>query len=124
MYGFFGDDWKKGIGPIHEHERCNYMFAAKSVGWAYVRALFTFETSNSNIVIMADSVLFIIGPLLSATVTYRDSMALKNVKGAMKWWQWILVSVDAVQLGFFSFGIASNFQHHPDWVELGVTWAL
>ncbi|KAK7178606.1 hypothetical protein PSPO01_15350 [Paraphaeosphaeria sporulosa] len=40
MHGFFGDDWKKGIGPIHEHERRNYMFAAKSAGWAHVRYMY------------------------------------------------------------------------------------
>ncbi|KAF9729911.1 hypothetical protein PMIN06_011624 [Paraphaeosphaeria minitans] len=75
-------------------------------------------------VLIATLVLFIIGSLVSTIVAVRDCMALKNVKGGMKRRQWILVSVDAVQLGFFSFGIASYFQHHPDRVELGVTWAL
>jgi len=37
MHGFFGDDWKKGVGPVHECERRNYLFAAKSVGWAKVK---------------------------------------------------------------------------------------
>ncbi|KAF2663820.1 hypothetical protein BT63DRAFT_112805 [Microthyrium microscopicum] len=37
MHGFFGNDWKKGVGPLHEIERRNYMFAAKSVGWAKVK---------------------------------------------------------------------------------------
>ncbi|KAF1814490.1 hypothetical protein P152DRAFT_465329 [Eremomyces bilateralis CBS 781.70] len=37
LHGFFGDDWRKGIGPLHESERRNYMFAAKSVGWARVK---------------------------------------------------------------------------------------
>lgn len=37
LHGFFGDDWRKGIGPIQECERRNYLFAAKSVGWAKVK---------------------------------------------------------------------------------------
>jgi hypothetical protein len=37
MHGFFGDDWQRGVGPLHEIERRNYLFAAKSVGWAKVR---------------------------------------------------------------------------------------
>lgn len=37
MHGFFGDDWRKGVGPVHECERRNYLFAAKSVGWAKVK---------------------------------------------------------------------------------------
>ncbi|KAI9852776.1 MAG: hypothetical protein M1824_001733 [Vezdaea acicularis] len=34
---FFGDDWAKGVGPLHEQERRNYLFAAKSGGWASVK---------------------------------------------------------------------------------------
>ncbi|KAI9848197.1 MAG: hypothetical protein M1837_000871 [Sclerophora amabilis] len=37
LHGFFGDDWAKGVGPIHEQERRNYLFAAKSGGWASVK---------------------------------------------------------------------------------------
>jgi hypothetical protein len=37
MHGFFGDDWRSGIGSLHEIERRNYFFAAKSVGWAKVK---------------------------------------------------------------------------------------
>lgn len=37
MHGFFGDDWKKGVGPLHECERRNYLFAAKSGGWSKVK---------------------------------------------------------------------------------------
>ncbi|KAF2085904.1 hypothetical protein K490DRAFT_45573 [Saccharata proteae CBS 121410] len=37
LHGFFGDDWRKGIGPVQECERRNYLFAAKSVGWAKVK---------------------------------------------------------------------------------------
>ncbi|KAI9369121.1 hypothetical protein BJX61DRAFT_536707 [Aspergillus egyptiacus] len=37
MHGFFGDDWRSGVGTLHEQERRNYMFAAKSGGWASVK---------------------------------------------------------------------------------------
>ncbi|KAJ9196994.1 hypothetical protein DTO166G4_2591 [Paecilomyces variotii] len=37
LHGFFGDDWAAGIGPLHEQERRNYLFAAKSGGWAAVK---------------------------------------------------------------------------------------
>ncbi len=37
LHGFFGDDWAIGVGPLHEQERRNYLFAAKSGGWASVR---------------------------------------------------------------------------------------
>jgi len=37
LHGFFGDDWAGGIGPLHEQERRNYLFAAKSGGWASVK---------------------------------------------------------------------------------------
>ncbi|CAK7263316.1 hypothetical protein SEPCBS119000_000409 [Sporothrix epigloea] len=38
LHGFFGDDWMTGIGPIHETERRNYLFAAKSENWLKVKA--------------------------------------------------------------------------------------
>ncbi|KAE8348361.1 hypothetical protein BDV28DRAFT_143681 [Aspergillus coremiiformis] len=37
LHGFFGDDWRSGIGFLHEQERRNYLFAAKSGGWACVK---------------------------------------------------------------------------------------
>lgn len=37
LHGFFGDDWGTGVGPLHEQERRNYLFAAKSGGWASVK---------------------------------------------------------------------------------------
>lgn len=37
LHGFFGDDWAIGIGPLHEQERRNFFFAAKSGGWASVK---------------------------------------------------------------------------------------
>ncbi|KAB8241966.1 hypothetical protein BDV35DRAFT_367660 [Aspergillus flavus] len=37
LHGFFGDDWGSGVGFLHEQERRNYLFAAKSGGWACVK---------------------------------------------------------------------------------------
>lgn len=37
LHGFFGDDWQLGVGLLHEQERRNYLFAAKSEGWASVK---------------------------------------------------------------------------------------
>ncbi|KAE8145499.1 hypothetical protein BDV25DRAFT_164564 [Aspergillus avenaceus] len=37
LHGYFGDDWGSGIGFLHEQERRNYLFAAKSGGWACVK---------------------------------------------------------------------------------------
>ncbi|KAJ1329511.1 hypothetical protein MN608_06247 [Microdochium nivale] len=33
LHGFFGDEWQGGIRPLHQTERRNYLFAAKSVNW-------------------------------------------------------------------------------------------
>jgi hypothetical protein len=37
LHGFFGDDWKRGISELQEVERRNFLFTAKSVGWAKVK---------------------------------------------------------------------------------------
>lgn len=37
LHGFFGDDWALGIGSLHEIERRNYLFAAKSTSWLKVK---------------------------------------------------------------------------------------
>lgn len=37
LQGFFGHDWATGVGPQREQERRNYLFAAKSGGWAAVK---------------------------------------------------------------------------------------
>lgn len=37
LQGFFGYDWTAGVGYLHEQERRNYLFAAKSGGWAAVK---------------------------------------------------------------------------------------
>jgi len=37
LHGFFGDDWRTGIGPQREQERRNYLLAAKSGTWTSVK---------------------------------------------------------------------------------------
>jgi hypothetical protein len=37
LRGFFGSDWAKGIGVMHQVERRNYLFAAKSTSWTMVK---------------------------------------------------------------------------------------
>ncbi len=37
LHGFFGDDWMAGVGKLHETERRNYLFAAKSDTWLKVK---------------------------------------------------------------------------------------
>lgn len=37
LHGFFGDDWVGGVGSLHEIERRNYLFAAKSTSWMKVK---------------------------------------------------------------------------------------
>lgn len=37
LHGFFGDDWRSGIGPQREQERRNYLFAVKSGTWDTVK---------------------------------------------------------------------------------------
>jgi len=38
LHSFFGDDWTQGVGPLHDLERRNYLFAAKSASWLDVKA--------------------------------------------------------------------------------------
>lgn len=37
MHGFFGDAWQRGVAELQECERRNFLFTAKSVGWAKVK---------------------------------------------------------------------------------------
>jgi hypothetical protein len=37
LHGFFGDDWLGGVGELHEIERRNFLFAAKSTSWMKVK---------------------------------------------------------------------------------------
>jgi len=47
LHGFFGDDWLRGIGPQHETERRNYLFAAKSTSWLKVKAAYDMSPNES-----------------------------------------------------------------------------
>jgi len=40
LHGFFGSDWRAGVGPLHEIERRNFMFHAKAGGWAEVKKVY------------------------------------------------------------------------------------
>jgi hypothetical protein len=47
LHGFFGDDWLTGVGPLHEQERRNYLFAAKSDTWLTVKAAYDMGEEQS-----------------------------------------------------------------------------
>jgi hypothetical protein len=47
LHGFFGDDWAQGIGPLHEMERRNYLFAAKSDNWLTVKAAYDMDDGQT-----------------------------------------------------------------------------
>ena len=47
LHGFFGDDWEEGVGPIHDSERRNYLFAAKSDSWLRVKNSYDMEDGQS-----------------------------------------------------------------------------
>lgn len=73
MHGFFGDDWRKGVGPVHECERRNYLFAAKSVGWAKVKYQYDMSPHESV-------------PFLKPL----QDVQLAEIEGAEKTWsQWL-----------------------------------
>ena len=40
MCAFFGDNWEAGVGCIYKQERTNYLFTAKSSGWASTKAAY------------------------------------------------------------------------------------
>ncbi|KAL7918179.1 hypothetical protein ACQKWADRAFT_316775 [Trichoderma austrokoningii] len=47
LHGFFGDSWDAGIGSIHQNERRNYLFAAKSETWLRVKASYDLEDGQT-----------------------------------------------------------------------------
>ncbi|KAI1767489.1 hypothetical protein GGR53DRAFT_518409 [Hypoxylon sp. FL1150] len=47
LHGFFGDDWVAGIGHLHEVERRNFLFAAKSAGWLKVKSQYDMSDDQS-----------------------------------------------------------------------------
>ncbi|CEJ56972.1 hypothetical protein PMG11_05682 [Penicillium brasilianum] len=40
MTAFFGPDWLAGVGVLYKQERANYLFTAKSSGWAQTKAAY------------------------------------------------------------------------------------
>lgn len=47
LHAFFGADWVRGIGSIHEVERRNYLFAAKSTSWMKVKQAYDMSPDES-----------------------------------------------------------------------------
>ncbi|KAK0728072.1 hypothetical protein B0T26DRAFT_738544 [Lasiosphaeria miniovina] len=47
MHSFFGDDWRAGVGPLHQQERRNYLFAAKSDNWLRVKTSYDMGESET-----------------------------------------------------------------------------
>ena len=47
LHGFFGDDWVAGISHLHEVERRNYLFAAKSASWLDVKSQYDMPDDQS-----------------------------------------------------------------------------
>ena len=47
LHGFFGDDWMGGVGSLHEIERRNYLFAAKSADWLKVKDAYDMSPQES-----------------------------------------------------------------------------
>lgn len=43
MRAFFGDDWEAGVGCIYKQERVNYLFTAKSSGWADTKTAYDIQ---------------------------------------------------------------------------------
>lgn len=73
MHGFFGEDWRKGVGPVHECERRNYLFAAKSGGWEKVKCQYDMSPHESV-------------PFLKPL----QDVQLAEIEGAEKTWsQWL-----------------------------------
>ena len=47
LHGFFGDDWRKGVAPVQDVERRNYLFAAKSGGWKCVKKQYDMSSEET-----------------------------------------------------------------------------
>ncbi|KAF4120159.1 Conserved hypothetical, protein [Geosmithia morbida] len=47
LHGFFGDEWTEGVGPIHDSERRNYLFAAKSDSWLAVKSHYDMDDEQT-----------------------------------------------------------------------------
>ena len=73
LHGFFGDDWSAGIGWLHEQERRNYLFAAKSDSWLRVKSAYD---------IGDDQIIPFLRPL-------RDATEKEIVGAEASWSEWL-----------------------------------
>ncbi|KAK5020133.1 hypothetical protein LTR60_000805 [Cryomyces antarcticus] len=73
LHGFFGDDWRKGIGPIQDCERRNYLFAAKHGGWRSCKKQYDMDSHETV-------------PFLKPL----DRARIEEIEGAERTWsQWL-----------------------------------
>jgi len=47
LHGLFGHNWVQGIGPLHEIERRNYLFACKSTPWLETKSAYDISESET-----------------------------------------------------------------------------
>ena len=73
LHGFFGDDWVKGVGSLHEVERRNYLFAAKSTSWMKVKNAYDMS---------ADETIPFLSPL-------RDASEEEIQSAEARWSEWL-----------------------------------
>jgi hypothetical protein len=75
LRGFFGDDWQRGVGPLHESERRNYLFTTKSVGWAKTKMQYDMSPQETV-------------PFMKPL----EDVTLQEIKAAEKTWsQWLMM---------------------------------
>ncbi|KAL5327306.1 hypothetical protein ACEPPN_005000 [Leptodophora sp. 'Broadleaf-Isolate-01'] len=90
LHGFFGDEWQAGIGSLHEIERRNYMFAAKSTNWLKVKQAYDMGP---------DETVPFLSPLKNA--------GEKEIQQAESTWsEWLAMQGEFTNSNFFLFRIA------------------
>ncbi|KAG5978138.1 hypothetical protein E4U55_006358 [Claviceps digitariae] len=77
LHGFFGDDWNEGISSIHEAERRNYLFAAKSDPWLKVKA--QYDMGNGQTVPFLRPLVNVTeNEIISAETNWSDWLAMQD----------------------------------------------
>ncbi|KAG6003869.1 hypothetical protein E4U21_001617 [Claviceps maximensis] len=77
LHGFFGDDWNEGIRSIHEAERRNYLFAAKSEPWLKVKA--QYDMGNGQTVPFLRPLIDVTEiEIISAETNWSDWLAMQD----------------------------------------------
>ncbi|KAM7199233.1 hypothetical protein V8F20_005835 [Naviculisporaceae sp. PSN 640] len=98
LHGFFGDDWYAGIGPLHEQERRNYLFAAKSSSWLKVKQ--AYDMSDEEQVV----------PFLKPL----QNVSEKEIQGAEQGWsEWLAMQDWMLGPRAPEGGGASGSRHQP-----------